>query len=89
MTHQRRRGIDFLLLIAIFGLVYFAICLPLFQAVSKKLRGRKFVIRLGTAWRFSDPDHRWDVAMSFFSFAMALAMALFVFDFVVPFDAGA
>jgi len=61
----------------------------LFQAISKRLKGRKFVIRLGTPWRFSDPNHRWDVVMSFLSFVMALAISLYLLDLVVPFDAGA
>jgi hypothetical protein len=77
-----------LLLIVIFALVYFAVCLPLFQAISKKRKGRKFVVRLGTAWKLSDPEHRWDVAMSFLSFVMALAISIFVFDYIVPFDPG-
>jgi hypothetical protein len=78
-----------LILIAIFTLVYFAICLPLFQAISKKRKGRKFIIRLGTAWKASDPEHRWDVAMSFLSFAMALAISLYLFDAIFPFAPGA
>ena len=71
-----------------FALVYFGICLPLFQAISKKLKARKFVIRLGTPWQFSNPDHRWDVAMSFLSFVLALAISFYLFDLFIPFDAG-
>jgi len=86
--HSRRIRIHFLLIIAIFAPVYFAICLPLFQIISKKRKGRKFIIRLGSAWKASDPEHRWDVAMSFLSFAIALAISLFLFDLFFPFDPG-
>ena len=53
--------------------------------ISKKHKGRKFIIRLGTAWKASDPEHRWDVAMSFLSFAIALAISLFLLDLLFPF----
>jgi hypothetical protein len=89
VDNYRRAKIQFLLLIAIFALSYFGVCLPIFQAISKKRKGRKFIIRLGTPWKLSDPDHRWDVAMSFLSFVMALAISLYLFDLVVPFDTGA
>ena len=79
----------FLLFVAIFALTYFGVCLPLFQAISKKQKGRKFIIRLGTPWKVSDPDHRWDVVMSFISFMIALAISLYLLDLVFPLDAGA
>jgi hypothetical protein len=59
--------------------------LPAFQAISKKLRGRKFVIRMGTPWQFSDPEQRWDVMMSFLAFMLALTIAMLVFDQLIPF----
>ncbi|NNE62620.1 MAG: hypothetical protein HKN34_00930, partial [Gammaproteobacteria bacterium] len=62
-------------------------CLPLFQAISKNLKGRKFIIRLGVAWKANNPAHRWDVIMSFLSFVMALAISLYLLDLIVPFDA--
>jgi len=64
--------------------VYFGLCLPLFQAISKKRQGRKFTIRLGTAWNAKDPEHRWDVFMSFLSFAAALAISMYILDLVAP-----
>ena len=74
----------FLALLVIFGIVYFAMVLPLFQRVSRRVKGRKFVIRLGTPWNFKDPEHRWDVLMSFISFIGTLAISLFVLDFLSP-----
>lgn len=58
----------------------------MFQAISKKRKGRDFMIRPGTAWKVGDPEHGWDVAMSFLSFVLALAISLFLFDLVIPFD---
>ena len=81
----RRYGIHFLLLIAIFAVTYFGGCLPLFQAISKKFKGRKFIVRLGTSWKASDPAQWWDVAMSFLSFVMALGISLYLLDLLVPF----
>ena len=52
------------------------------------MRGRKFSIRLGTPWDFRDPEHRWDVVLSFVSFMFALAIAGFVFDYLFPHVAG-
>ena len=74
----------FLVLVAIFCAAYFLVFLPLFQSLSRRIRGRKFVIRLGTPWRFSDPEHRWDVLMSFVSFMVTLAVAMFVLDWFFP-----
>jgi hypothetical protein len=76
--------IHFLYLLVIFAVVYFGLCLPLFQAVSRRIRGRKFVIRLGTPWQFGDKEQRWDVLMSALSFALALGLALFILDAVFP-----
>ena len=72
--------IHFLVLLLIFGVVYFGISLPLFQRLSLRLRGRKFVIRLGTPWKFPDREHRWDVLFSFVSFMLALAVSMFFLD---------
>ena len=76
MTH-----IYFLVLLVIFGMAYFGIILPSFQLISQRIRDRKFVIRLGTPWRFSDPEHRWDVLLSLTSFIVALGISLLVLDF--------
>ncbi len=76
-----------LLLLLIFAVVYFGICLPLFQWLSRARRGRRFTVRLGTPWKFGDAEQRWDVLMSFLSFALALAVALWVLDFLFPLGA--
>ena len=68
-------------------MIYFGLSLPLFQRFSLRRRGRRFVIRLGTPWDFRDPEHRWDVAMSFLSFMAALALALFLLDHFFPLQA--
>ena len=60
--------------------------MPAFQTVSKKVRNRKFIMRLGTPWQFSDPEQRWDVAMSFISFMVALTISMLIFDQLFPFD---
>lgn len=75
---------QFLLLLVIFGIAYFGACLPLFQWFSRRLRQRKFVVRLGTPWRFSDPEQRWDVLLSFISFVLALGVSLFLLDYLFP-----
>ena len=76
------------MIIIIFSAVYFGICLPVFQRISKRKRGRKFIIRLGVAWNAKDAEQRWDVLMSFLSFALALAISMFLFDLVIPFQGG-
>jgi hypothetical protein len=81
-------GIHLLLIFIIFPLVYFGLCLPLFQLMSRRKKGRKFVIRLGTVWSHKDAEQRWDVLMSFLSFALALAISMFLLDLVMPFRAG-
>lgn len=67
----------------IFVLAYFLVCLPLFQRISLRMRGRRFTVRLGTPWRFQDPEHRWDVLMSFLSFTAALALAMWGLDLLM------
>ena len=76
--------IHFLALLVIFGIVYFGIILPGFQLISRRIRGRKFVIRLGTPWKFSDSEHRWDVLLSFVSFVVTLGVSLFILDYYFP-----
>ena len=83
---QRDVKIHFISLLIIFSIVYFGICLPVFQRISKRKRGRKFIIRLGMAWNAKDAEQRWDVLMSFFSFMLALAISMFLFDLVFPFQ---
>jgi hypothetical protein len=56
--------------------------------MSRRKKGRKFVIRLGTAWSHKDAEQRWDVLMSFLSFALALAISMYLLDLVMPFRAG-
>jgi len=77
----------FLLLLAIFGAAYFGVVLPAFQWFSRRVRRRKFVVRLGTPWRFSDPEQRWDVLLSFLSFVIALGISLLVLDYLFPLGA--
>jgi len=81
-------AIHLLLIFIIFPLVYFGLCLPLFQLMSRRKKGRKFVIRLGTVWSHKDAEQRWDVLMSFLSFALALAISMYLLDLVMPFRAG-
>lgn len=81
--------IHFLLLLAIFAVVYFAVSQPVFQVVSKRVRGRKFILRLGTPWQAGNPEHRWDVFMSVLSFVMALAISGFLLDLFFPLAKGA
>ena len=76
----------FVILLAIFAIIYFVIVLPVFQLLSLKILGRKFVIRLGTPWKFSNSDHRKDVLMSFISFMLALALSMFILDYFFPFS---
>jgi len=76
----------FLVLLVIFATAYFVIFLPIFQALSKRIRGRRFVIRLGTPWKLSDPEHRWDVVLSFISFVLTLGVSLFVLDLFLPLE---
>ena len=80
----RSPDIDFLALLAIFGIAYFGIILPIFHGISQKFRGRRFVIRLGGAWSFKNAEHRWDVLLSFVSFIVTLGISLYVFDFFFP-----
>jgi len=68
--------------------VYFGLCLPVFQIISKRKRGKNFAIRLGGAWSYKDAEQRWDVLMSFLSFAVALGLSLYVLDFVFPLGSG-
>jgi len=82
----RNTRIQFLAILIIFSVVYFGLCLPLFQQISKRKKGRKFVLRLGMAWNAKDPEQRWDVLMSFLSFMLALAIALYLLDLVIPFQ---
>lgn len=70
-------------MLLIFSVFYFGFSLPLFQFISRKRRGRKFVIRLGTPWKVSDSDQRWDVLMSVLSFILALAISLYFIEFVI------
>ena len=72
----------------LFGVAYFGIVLPVFQQISRHVKGRRFVIRLGTPWRFSDAEHRWDVLLSFVSFVVALGLSLFVLDLFFPLKRG-
>lgn len=78
-------AVEFGLLLVIFAAVYFGLCLPAFQLISRRTRGRKFVVRLGTPWKASDPEHRWDVLMSFLSFVAALALSMYLLDLLLPF----
>jgi hypothetical protein len=70
----------------IFAAIYFGGVLPIFQFASVKFLGRRFIIRLGNPWQFSNVDHRWDVLLSFFSFLAALALSLLIFDFFFPLE---
>ena len=74
----------FLVLLAIFILAYFGMVLPLFQFISHQIRGRRFIIRLGAGWKISNPEHRWDVFLSFVSFLVTLGLSLFILDIVFP-----
>jgi len=82
------KEIHFIAILIIFSVVYFGISLPVFQQISKRKRGRKFIIRLGTAWNAKDAEQRWDVLMSFLSFVLALAVSMYLFDLVIPFQEG-
>ncbi len=81
---RRNSGIHFLATLVIFGITYFGIVLPVFQFASRRFRGRNFAIRLGTPWNYADPEHRWDVLLSFFSFVVALGVSLFIVDVFLP-----
>lgn len=83
---RRDLNIHFILLLIIFSVVYFAICLPVFQKISKRKRGRKFIIRLGGPWNARDAEQRWDVMMSFLSFMLALAISMYLLDLIIPFQ---
>ncbi len=74
----------FIALLLIFAVIYFGVLLPLFQHISQRVYGRRFVIRLGTPWRYSNRDHRWDVFMSVCSFVVALGLSLFLLDTFFP-----
>jgi len=76
--------IEFLFFLAVFAVIYAGFCLPVFQWLSKRRRGRKFHIRLGMAWDAGDPEQRWDVLLSFLSFIAALAMSLALMDLAFP-----
>ncbi|GAB5452929.1 MAG: hypothetical protein Hals2KO_32570 [Halioglobus sp.] len=76
--------VHFVTLLLLFAVAYFCVVLPLFQLISLRVRGRKFVIRLGTPWKFSNPEHRWDVLLSFLSFVVTLGISFFVLDFFFP-----
>jgi hypothetical protein len=79
-----RSEIHFFTLLVIFAGVYFGIILPIFRIISQRFRGRKFVIRLGTPWSFSDKEHRWDVFFSFTSFMITLGISFVVLEFLFP-----
>ncbi len=70
-------------MLVLFALVYFSICLPLFQSLSVRLKGRRFTVRLGTPWKIRNSDHRWDVLMSVLSFMAALAAAMWALDLLM------
>jgi len=55
-----------------------------FQLLSKRVKGRKFDIRLGVPWSLSNPEHRWDVFLSFVSFIVTLGFSLFFLDVFMP-----
>lgn len=74
---------EFIVVLIIFAVVYFGICLPAFQWFSQRSRGRRFVVRLGTPWSAANAEHRWDVLLSFVSFAVALAIAMFIWDWLM------
>ena len=79
-----RPELHFLALLVTFSSVYFGIILPIFRKISLHFRGRKFVIRLGTPWSFSDKEHRWDVFFSATSFIVALGVSFVVLEFLFP-----
>ncbi len=79
--------IHFVSLLLIFAVVYFGVSLPLFQRFSMWRKTRRFVIRLGTRWNARDPNHRWDVVMSFLSFFVALAISMILLDQLMPLQA--
>ena len=74
----------FLTLLVIFGVAYFGVVLPILQLISQRIRGRKFVIRLATPWKFSNAEHRWDVFLSCVSIIVTLAVSLCVLDLLLP-----
>ena len=78
-------AVHFLVLSVLFVAVYFGASLPAFQYVSRRWLGRRFVVRLGSPWRFGNPGHRWDVLLSFLSFAAALAVSMLLLDQLVTF----
>jgi len=86
VAFERGRDIHFFVLLIIFAVIYFGICLPVFQIISKWQRGRKFIIRLGGPWSLRNVDHRWDVLMSFISFAVALGLSLYCLDLLYPLE---
>jgi len=83
---KRGTKIHFIGLLVIFGVIYFGVCLPVFQRISKRIKKREFIIRLGMAWNARDAEQRWDVLMSFLSFMSALAISMLLFDLVIPFQ---
>ena len=68
----------------IFGVAYFGVAIPTFQFISQRIRGRRFVIRLGTPWKFSNVEHRWDVLLSFVSFIVTLGVSIYLLDLIFP-----
>jgi len=71
-----------------FAIVYFGLCLPVFQAISCRMRGRKFTIRLGGPWDVRDADEWWDTLMSVLSFIFALFLLALVLHLFFRFEAG-
>ncbi len=65
---------------SLFAACYFAITQPLLQALSRKMLGRPFTIRLGTPWDASDRAQRWDVLYSAVSFMLALVLSMLLFE---------
>ena len=91
LTHppaQKREGFPihwshYAAVFIIFAVVYFGMCLPLVQRLSMRVKGRRFVVRLGTPWKIQNPDHRWDVLMSVLSFMAALALSMWALDLLM------
>ena len=81
---RERKVIHFIALLLIFTVVYFGVSLPLFQRFSLWRKSRRFVVRLGTPWSMRNPDHRWDVVMSFLSFIAALGVSMALLEQLMP-----
>ena len=80
-----QRTVHLLVILGLFAVLYFGVVLPLFQRLSRHLRRRRFTLRLGSPWDVRDPEHRWDVLMSFLSFVTCLALTLWLVDLGLPF----